>query len=832
MSTNQTLTDTLSSPSGGKSVVQAAPPMQTQPNAFIGGLSRFGSGFADALSTQSNEQFQQYQESYLKGSRAAANATAGGVFAAIEARQKTLTTVNAGEQQGKLPPGTTALHIDNVVSDLFQQYPEYKTEILGTLKQNGWDHYLAREVDAETKADDAYQNSQIATATIERDAAVHAGVFNPSMSDDENRAAGRKILGANAQLDALTKAADLRVKNLDIDDKTRKLQEGQADRDIVRAIGDKSSVYLAPLVSQMSTFIQAGVSDPSMEDKIRQAGPIIQAAITSHKSEALAEARKAGATKDALDQLGAQYDQAAKDITAYYTGDLSILKTREQVRQNLETTFGISADQSFPLIRKLTDAFGPQAIAEWSAGNPLANMPKEIQDGIKDEMRGFVTDNSQMANVHLMNIRRILAGDTSHFHNLTPQEIGPTLNGIVMAQTGTTKAIINGDKSTSTLQTFNNSYGTVVNAAADITKPTATLANLQTASKLLNSPESRAALKAAATNPTTAEATRETVFASRSATANLYQVARDTLPDTSQNNQFQSLKYYPESGKWQIYVDKKAYDQWAKEPADPIELPGTAGMTGTYQPFSKAVPPFSAFQKADPQLLAKRDILNNALDHMSETTEYDKSVPSGLTPLQIRNHYADPGKYPFKNATGETPDQAKQKSYDEFDKWLTGIQNDTISTGLQTGDTVAKIIPSKATAFFEGQGMSKVATAGIVGNLFHESGGLNPHAVDGTGSEGIAQWRGDRLKALKDFATANKSDYRDGNTQLAFAMKELKDNPDLMAKLNAAKTPDEAAEIFMLEFERPKGAETGDAKKVLGYNQRIQHSRNMYVYGG
>lgn len=107
-------------------------------------------------------------------------------------------------------------------------------------------------------------------------------------------------------------------------------------------------------------------------------------------------------------------------------------------------------------------------------------------------------------------------------------------------------------------------------------------------------------------------------------------------------------------------------------------------------------------------------------------------------------------------------------------------------------------------------GWSPNAAAGIAGNASHESGGrssaaeINFGAVgDGGTSFGALQWHGPRRDALVSFADARGADWRDPATQIAFLGQEIDQFPGLRERLNTARSPREAAEIFLREFERP-----------------------------
>ena len=108
--------------------------------------------------------------------------------------------------------------------------------------------------------------------------------------------------------------------------------------------------------------------------------------------------------------------------------------------------------------------------------------------------------------------------------------------------------------------------------------------------------------------------------------------------------------------------------------------------------------------------------------------------------------------------------------------------------------------------YYRHQGWEPHQAAAIVGNLSHESAGMNPEAME-TGGKGygLAQWTAsDRIRGLMAHARA-KGETRPGFlTQLEYVQKELDENPDFGAEsLRAAKDVDEATKVFSAKYERP-----------------------------
>jgi hypothetical protein len=163
---------------------------------------------------------------------------------------------------------------------------------------------------------------------------------------------------------------------------------------------------------------------------------------------------------------------------------------------------------------------------------------------------------------------------------------------------------------------------------------------------------------------------------------------------------------------------------------------------------------------------------------------------------------------------------------DDFGRQPLATQTQQL-TALQGANAAAQ-----AHAFFISKGYTPEQSAGIVGNLVHESG-VNPNSYTpndaGTGpSAGIAQFHAERLTALKAYAASVGKPANDFQTQLGFIDKELHTTESgTLAKLQGAKTPEQAAAAF-IDYERPSGWSPQNPAGGMGYQSRINLARSVY----
>ncbi len=151
--------------------------------------------------------------------------------------------------------------------------------------------------------------------------------------------------------------------------------------------------------------------------------------------------------------------------------------------------------------------------------------------------------------------------------------------------------------------------------------------------------------------------------------------------------------------------------------------------------------------------------------------------------------------------------------------------------------------------FLTGQGLTPEGAAGVMGNLYAESG-LNPinlqnsaekrlglsdaeytAAVDSGGYSGfihdsagygMCQWTyWSRKEALLDYARTRGKSIGDLETQLEFMMQELKTGyKGLLETLKGARTVREASDAFLLQFERPADQSEAAKAKRAGYGEK------------
>lgn len=134
-------------------------------------------------------------------------------------------------------------------------------------------------------------------------------------------------------------------------------------------------------------------------------------------------------------------------------------------------------------------------------------------------------------------------------------------------------------------------------------------------------------------------------------------------------------------------------------------------------------------------------------------------------------------------------------------------------------------------SFYSSNGLSPAGAAGLVGGFGAESA-FRPGAVGDNGSSvGLAQWQGDRRKALEAYALQHGASPRDPQVQKQFPLVEMglagsPSDPGFGKEraagqaLQAARTPQEATAAALM-YERPGGYSPQHPENSNGYSRRL-----------
>jgi hypothetical protein len=122
------------------------------------------------------------------------------------------------------------------------------------------------------------------------------------------------------------------------------------------------------------------------------------------------------------------------------------------------------------------------------------------------------------------------------------------------------------------------------------------------------------------------------------------------------------------------------------------------------------------------------------------------------------------------------------------------------------------------------KGLAPHIAAGIVGNLYRESGLKTAVEEQGNTREGrgIAQWNvNDRWKGMLNWASKQNKDPYNLYTQLDYVLEEPGESTKAFKALSKARTPEEASYIFGKMYERP-------SEKYAAWDVRAGIARKLF----
>jgi hypothetical protein len=246
----------------------------------------------------------------------------------------------------------------------------------------------------------------------------------------------------------------------------------------------------------------------------------------------------------------------------------------------------------------------------------------------------------------------------------------------------------------------------------------------------------------------------------------------------STNQDLYGNTYFDEGG---------SYEELSNEYNDLSELQAIASMDGDNELYEYLAPQISSVQKSLTSLeeLAKYDVIKEELQRqILQQPQFQEPSIEGYNPRR-----------PFTSNYEST--------YSE--PMMLGTKNNPMMLGTKIYPNMKlKGSPRNVKAYLTQKGLSRNAIAGIMGNIEHESS-FNPGIGGDQGTSfGLFQHHAKRKDNLLSYLKKRNLDKTSIEGQIDFALSEY---PQLIQKLNKAVSPQQAADIWVREFEKPANVE-------------------------
>jgi hypothetical protein len=233
----------------------------------------------------------------------------------------------------------------------------------------------------------------------------------------------------------------------------------------------------------------------------------------------------------------------------------------------------------------------------------------------------------------------------------------------------------------------------------------------------------------------------------------------------STNQDLYGNTYFDEGG---------SYEELSNEYNDLSELQSIASMDGDNELYEYLAPQISSVQKSLTSLeeLAKYDVIKEELQRqILQQPQFQEPSIEGYNPRRpFTSNYESTDSEPMMLGTKIYPNMKLKGS------------------------------PRNVKAYLTQKGLSRNAIAGIMGNIEHESS-FNPGIGGDQGTSfGLFQHHAKRKDNLLSYLKKRNLDKTSIEGQIDFALSEY---PQLIQKLNKAVSPQQAADIWVREFEKP-----------------------------
>lgn len=741
----------------------------------------------------------------------------------------------AAENQGRAPTGSSDIILERNISRLLAQYPDNKEAILKTFRDNGFDHYLFRESETEQKLYDAEVDGTIRMTQDFANKAVSAGAVMPGTSPQEAAAVGQLLARQEYIIEQQTKAAA---------ESRAAAAEGRAQYSQNLAVNDRETIInfnagLSAALQGPFSQLQNLFTTANGDQSVLQLIPETLQSLDGVANNWISAAMQAGAPPETINAMRQQWATLRPQIVGLVDGPGSELGVAKATLDSMSTNLGIDMMTALPTYSALKEVFGPSALQEFAL-----NMPQDMRTAVANEIKGIsgaIDTNGERVTV--ANIAQMLRGELSieQLNEAKAAEAIPTLVQVAVGQTRDVRA------GRGNPQSYVNSHLQIATAAMRLAPGRADVRSEGLVTGTLFVPDARANdLALMRQDP---QAGRLLIDSKRATAQKILQntaTSRWMNDPQSTGNGVWSAHYNVAQGRWETRVTDAGYNAYLSQMrvsnasirvADAergyLRSQGRTGATG-----ARILSREELTRRGAPQPLAQRvGAVNLSLDYLVETNQFDEDF-QGVSASDARRFFL----------TGAVPAAMQGRAQAQGNDGMTlpeGIEayrqnlSNTRVESEQGFSEAAAARPAREEAInvterhqtalnhFQGRGWSPAQAAGIVGNLMAESSaGLSTTIVgDGGQAVGLAQWHPDRR------ATARREGFDLTSLQgaLDFVQWELENTESAAGRrLKAARTPQEAADIFALHFLRPAGAQTGDANRVGHIDRRRSNAAQLF----
>lgn len=552
-----------------------------------------------------------------------------------DARQ--LGRLKKAAEQGRVSSSAYQLQGEKVMTDLLNRYPDQSFKVVKALKEVGFDHYLMRDFEASDLERKRAEGEVDFQTGLQRDvqkeyvsAAAKAGV---AVGDPiKDAVAGQGILKASAEFDAASKLSQAVRQNQEMEQKARDEALKMADRQGMNAIALEAQVKIGALSQQIgSLYNSMDPNNPADMKLINELAPKIPAGISAWRNSAHAQASRSGLGPEVHKMIDDTADTLKKDFDNLYTGALSHVQMNTRAVKSMQEQWALQDGESMQVYGQLSRVFGKNVVNAWFGDDPIGQLPQDIRDKLKAEVKGMKLDDRHDTGVLINNIVQVMKGEKglSDMPQAQAEQVIPTIYATARGLQKTiaadpTKADLG------SLDKWSNNYSAMLVPAVEIQTASAKITSVSKAAQLIATADARVALEAAIANPAMRERGLAMMIGSRGATAHLLEAAKNTPAGDNTFNRVYKPVFNEKTLQFEAVLDPKELAAYQRQ----TRMMASGGKAGTLPNQALQSPQVSS------EMQTRINTMNILVNHLVQTRKYDEDIPTKTTNKELRRHYA------------------------------------------------------------------------------------------------------------------------------------------------------------------------------------------------
>lgn len=431
------------------------PPMQqseqkAMPDVF-GAFAQLGQGVANVLSDKREERRRQQELQNKARVAAGQDEAAGAMFDFLsgnpesvlnspeyQAQAAEIEQIAGTAQTGEMRPVARAVLLNQRITQIMDEYPEARSEIMADIMARGVDKIIFREayaeqalqegalatlVDMRNKAQETYNFSYIPIKDEETGEVTYIPP-DTSIPVEQQIAIGYQILQARSDLERVQQEAETTKALVEAGTAESIELRRQSSRDLRLAHISHANAVFNPVFNQFTALATQATSSENYGAVRAQAGSMI-ARMRAYANESVSAMRAQDALEEDITAVENQYNTIINGMEEIFTGDLNQAANRLALLEDLKVQNELDLAEAVPMLFALRSVLGQEGLANLAV---VQNMDL-IQQAVGDYstfLRGMPSDAGRQAANLFNETEQIRLGNFS-LPNINPENLSRAL---------------------------------------------------------------------------------------------------------------------------------------------------------------------------------------------------------------------------------------------------------------------------------------------------------------------------------------------------------------------------------------------------------------------